>query len=405
MHRSLKPGFSLGGVLSHTLPPSLAPHGVTANHFSEEERWMFVSLLESMQGVGTTNPNPAVGCILVKEGKEIGRGHTEEFRKRHAERVAFDTLKNRDILKGATAYVTLEPCSHQGNQPPCLDLFLGSGIARVVISTTDPNPKVNGQAIQKLKKSGIRVDVGVLRNELIAWHSPFLAYHLLKRPIWIGKWAETQDGILADDAGKSQWITGPAARAYGHWLRQKYDAILVGAGTVLHDHPQLTARECRVPLYRQPLRLIFDPKGMLTEISENLQRTTFSPDAKTVLFYKGGASPKNLMRSTHLIPLCSDNPIEEVKNWLVKEGETIFGKPIQSVFVEGGTKLLNSLLRGPGFDLIHRFTAKKSPLQGTKHRIHFPDVEKQYFLIGENLLEEDSLKEYFSNSLVRLLPL
>lgn len=406
MELNPKPGFSAGGYLPYTLPPDLAAMVVKPNTLkTEDERWMFVAFLEAMKGVGTTNPNPAVGAVFVKNGAEIATGFTENYRLRHAERVAFDSLQDKSQLHGATAYVTLEPCSHQGHQPPCVDLFLHSGISRVVIAGTDPNPKVHGESIKKLQQNGIQVDVGVLKSEALLWHLPFIASTLLKRPIWVGKWAETKNGILADNSGESKWITGPIARAYGHWLRMKYDAVLVGAGTVLKDAPQLTVRDCRAPIHRQPLRLVFDPKGLITEISPALQDSVFSNEAKTVLFCKEGATPKNLMRSTHVFALKSKDPLSELRLWVASpEAEQIFGKPLQSIYVEGGARLLTSILLNGGFDIIHRFIGLKSTLTGDKYKIGFADHQTQYQVVSQHTLGDDTLSEYLSQTLAKLIP-
>lgn len=400
----VRPGFSIGGFIPHTLPPQEASEITQAPLLSlEDEKWMFIALLEAMRSCGITNPNPPVGCVIVKDGREIARGRTEPYRLRHAERVAFESVKDANQLQGATVYVTLEPCSHQGHQAPCADLFQGRGLARVVIGAFDPNPKVSGQGVACLKTFGISVAAGVLESENILWILPFLAHQLQRRPVWIAKWAQTKSGTLADDAGSSKWITGPKARAYGHWLRQKYDAVLVGAGTVLGDLPQLTVRDCRKPILRNPMRLIFDPHARITEVNESLNASIFSPEATSVLFCKEGALPKGLSRRTHVFPLKSNDPVDELRTWTEsKECEDLLGHPLQSVYVEGGTKLLNSLLQTGGMDLIHRFTSTTSKIAGTKHQIQFNP--EGYSALNRIPFDEDVLEEFLSTALLKLIP-
>lgn len=401
MQLQVKPGFSIGGFLPYTLPAALAPETVQNSSLNNaDEKWMFVAFLEGMKACGISSPNPAVGCVLVKDGVQIAAGKTEEFRSAHAEARAFGALSDRSRIQGATAYVTLEPCSHQGNQPPCTDLFLNSGISRIVIALQDPNPKVCGAGIAKLRAAGITLEVGTLKTETLLWHLPFLLHVLLKRPLWVGKWAESLAGVLADDSGNSQWITGPIARAHGHWLRQKYDAILVGANTVLKDHPHLTVRDARPPVLRQPLRLVFDPNGRISEVPPALSSTTFSMEPKTVLFLKDKPAPKGLTRATHVVSL-KNEPLNSLREWAASpEAEQLFGKPLQSVYVEGGSGLLNAFLEESGFDWIHRFIGLKSPLEGRKHRV---TLNRHYSSLTDNALGEDRLKEYVSTKTLNLL--
>jgi diaminohydroxyphosphoribosylaminopyrimidine deaminase/5-amino-6-(5-phosphoribosylamino)uracil reductase len=194
---------------------------------------MRLALMESMEGVGRASPNPAVGAVLVRDGRLLSKGATLAYGDRHAERVALDAVSDRQLLRGASCYVTLEPCAGTGKQPPCTDALLAAGIRRIVVGALDPHPKAAGQGLKALAQAGITVETNVLGGECRAFLFPFLAYQQLQRPVVIGKWAQTLDGHLADDHGHSQWISGKKARAYTHWLRQKYDAILVGVGTAM----------------------------------------------------------------------------------------------------------------------------------------------------------------------------
>lgn len=371
----LKSGFSAGGPLfalplvkeegdqTHFVPP----------HFEKnsDEAWMLEALIESLKGIGITNPNPSVGCILVnQEGHEISRGFTQAFGGYHAERVAFKNVRDPRQLEGATAYVTLEPCSHYGKQPPCVELFLSSPIQRIVIATMDAHPEVNGKGIKMLQEAGKRVDVGTLAHESQAWNFPFHAQLKLHRPMFALKWAQTMDGQLADDSNTSQWITGIQARSYTHWLRQKYDAILIGGASAVMDFPQLSARNCTNQIHAQPIPIIFDPKGKCLGINEigkaKLKQNLFTDQRKIILFISESVLLSNpshwLKNHPHILilPLTGSNLISEAVNRL-REGEieAFIGKPLQSVMVEGGAKTLSSFLKAGYADLLHVFIAPK----------------------------------------------
>ena len=336
----LKTGFGIGGVFSRTLPhhaeiDSLVPDSIR----SAEERWMAIALLEAMNGIGWASPNPSVGCVIVRNEKIIARGFTQSYGGLHAERSAFESLQSKYELHQFSdlhVYVTLEPCTHFGKQPPCVDLLLHPAVKKVWIGCEDPNPLVAGKGIALLRRSGKEVEVGILKNEVEAWHSPFLMSQKVKKPLWVAKWAENQDGLLADSEGNSKWITNADSRAYTHWLRQKYDAILVGAGTWIRDQPQLTVRDCAGPHRRNPIVLVHDPKNLLESL----------PSSK--IFY--------VFKEQKIADLIS---VIEQKN---------FGFELQSVFCEGGARTLNELFRAQRIDLVHRFVGQKA-LGSSKHRI------------------------------------
>ena len=263
---SIAHGFLAGGPLNQIL--SSTHSGFTTPILNQpadtiDRFWMLEAFTESLNGVGLTNPNPAVGCVIVDQfGKEVSRGCTEAYPGRHAEAVAFQKVADLKRLENASLYVTLEPCSHQGKQPPCVNFLLNSKIKHIFIARKDSNPLVNGKGIRKLQRAGKEVHIGLFGAEVTAWNFPFFAEQALKRPVIILKWAQTLDGQLADDTDQSQWISGPQARAYTHWLRQKYDVVLVGAKTFLRDTPRLTVRDCALPHHRSPLPIVFDPKGL-----------------------------------------------------------------------------------------------------------------------------------------------
>ncbi len=209
------------------------------------------------RGLGRVAPWPSVGCVLVKGGRIVGRGTSDAVTLRHAERVALDQAG--DAARGATAYVTLEPCSHHGRTPPCADALVAAGVARVVIAAGDPNPQVAGQGIARLRAAGIEVLTGVLEKEATEQHLGFFRVMTEGRPMLTLKLASTLDGRIATASGESRWITGPDARRAVHALRMSHDAVLVGGGTARADDPTLTVREMGAD--RQPVRIVASPRS------------------------------------------------------------------------------------------------------------------------------------------------
>ena len=229
---------------------------VTATTKTENDiRYMQTALALARRGLGRVWPNPAVGCVIVRDGKTVGRGWTQPGGRPHAETEAL--RRAGDAARGATAYVTLEPCAHQGETPPCATALIDAGISRCVIAAGDPDPRVDGGGIRMLKAAGIEVACGVCEAKAEALNAGFLSKVRSQRPFVTLKAATTIDGRIATRGGDSQWITGPAARQYGHLLRATNDAILVGANTALLDNPTLT---CRLPglLDRSPVRVVLD---------------------------------------------------------------------------------------------------------------------------------------------------
>lgn len=208
----------------------------------EDAAHMRAALALARRGLGNTWPNPSVGCVLVRDGRVVGRGWTQPGGRPHAETEAL--ARAGDLARGATAYVTLEPCSHWGRTPPCCDALIRAGVARVVAATGDPDPRVDGRGLARLRAAGIAVETGLLEGEARAMIAGFARRLRHGRPLVTLKLATTLDGRIATEAGESRWITGPEARREAHALRARHDAILVGSGTVLADDPDLT---CRVP--------------------------------------------------------------------------------------------------------------------------------------------------------------
>jgi diaminohydroxyphosphoribosylaminopyrimidine deaminase/5-amino-6-(5-phosphoribosylamino)uracil reductase len=226
---------------------------------AQDEQWMRRALVLARMGEGLTRPNPAVGAVVVRGGRMVGEGYHRKAGGPHAEVVALRKAGAR--ARGATLYVTLEPCSTWGRTPPCTEAILAAGVRRVVIGVTDPNPKHAGRGLDILRKRGVAVTCGICQAEAAEVLAPFATHMLHQRPRVILKLGMTMDGRLADPKGRSRWITGTAARQQVHALRRRSDAILVGRGTAELDNPSLLP----VPSGgRRPWRIVLDRRGVLS---------------------------------------------------------------------------------------------------------------------------------------------
>lgn len=224
-----------------------------------DEAWMYQALVLAEQGHGWVEPNPMVGCVLVKDGRELGRGYHERFGGPHAEVQALQDAQRRgEAVRGATVYVTLEPCCHHGQTPPCCDALIAAEMSRVVIGMVDPNPRVSGKGIERLREAGIEVVVGVCQTQAEQLNEPFVKRVTTGLPWVIAKWASTLDGKTATHTGHSKWISSAGSRQLVHEIRARVDAVMVGIGTVLADDPLLTAREVEVK--RVARRVVVDPE-------------------------------------------------------------------------------------------------------------------------------------------------
>ena len=229
-------------------------------------------------GLGITRPNPMVGAVIVAKDRIIGEGFTSTYGGPHAEVNAIKSVKDPSMLKEATLYVTLEPCSHFGKTPPCSDLIIKNQIPNVVIGCLDPSPEVSGAGLHKLRASGCQVTLGILEEECKLHHRRFLTYHTKKRPYIILKWAESKDGFMAPqfkDNIEPFWISNSLSRQLVHKWRSEEQAILVGKNTVVHDNPRLNIRNWTGT---NPVRIVLDKNN---ELSKNL--AIFNNDSETIV--------------------------------------------------------------------------------------------------------------------------
>jgi len=322
--------------------------------------FMMRALELARRGEGLTRPNPPVGAVLVQNGKIISEGFHKKAGADHAERACLKNLKSKaQSLKSTTLYVSLEPCSTAGRTPPCTDLILERGIRRVVIGCKDPNPAHAGRGLRKLRRAGVEVIPGVCRAEAEALIAPFAKRMLTGMPTVTLKLGVTLDGRIADASGKSQWITGPQARKKVQALRQRADAILVGAGTVRADNPSLLPRPSKG---RKPWRVIAG-----TNIPATSKVLTDEAAEQTLLME---GSPKKILR---------DLAKRDVMHVLCEGGGELAGSLIRAGLVDEFVIFMApSLLGGTGFPMVGKngWTLKGLP------RLSFQTLEK----CGEDIL-------------------
>jgi diaminohydroxyphosphoribosylaminopyrimidine deaminase/5-amino-6-(5-phosphoribosylamino)uracil reductase len=302
------------------------------------------------RALGDTSPNPAVGAVIVRQGRVVGEGWTQPPGGHHAEIKALAMAGEE--ARGATLYVTLEPCSHYGRTPPCSQALLRAGIAEVHAAIQDPYPQVNGSGIRELEAAGVRVVLGEREEEARQVMEAYLKWTSTGLPFVIAKYAMSLDGKIATATGESRWITGPEARRRVHELRGDTDAIMVGIGTALADDPQLTARdEADRALERQPLRVVIDSgarlppaAAMLRAPGKTLVATADPPDARVRPLVDAGAEVLRLPDADGRVDL---------SRLLCLLGE----RPVTSLLAEGGGVLLASLVRLGLVDRIMAFIA------------------------------------------------
>ena len=327
-------------------------------------------------GIGTTRPNPSVGAVIVYQNKIIGEGFTSPHGENHAEVNAINAVENKSLLKEATIFVTLEPCSHFGKTPPCADLIVKHQLKQVVIGCLDSNSLVAGKGVSHLENAGINVIVGVLETECRMHHKRFFKVQENKRPYIILKWAETKDGFVAPIAKneiKPIFISNTYSQQLVHKLRSAEHAILVGTKTVLADNPKLNIRSWSG---ENPIRVVLDNTLRIPKNSNILDGST-----KTIIITS--AKDKNIVSSKNLI----FEEIDFSKNIAKQVCEVLSKYQIQSLIIEGGTQTLQTFIDEKLWDEAMVFVGNTSFVKGVKS----PIITKEF---KEEFIENDILKRY-----------
>jgi len=305
------------------------------------------------EGLGTTSPNPSVGCVLVRDGAVVGEARSAPAGGPHAEARALAAAG--EAARGATVYVSLEPCSHHGRTPPCADALAAAGVASVRVALVDPDPKVSGQGVARLRAAGIDVQVGDGEAEArrsLAWH---IKHRATGMPFVIAKFAATLDGKIAAASGDSRWVAGEEARAWAHAFRTKVDAIMCGVNNVLLDDPQLTARPGGMVSERQPLRVVADSRGRTP-----LDAKVLGPGGKTIIATTDASrgawrsAVASLGAEAAVVPADASGRVE-LRALLRMLGE----RDVVSLLVEGGGVLHGSLFAAGLVDKVHAIIAPK----------------------------------------------
>ncbi|WP_255312319.1 bifunctional diaminohydroxyphosphoribosylaminopyrimidine deaminase/5-amino-6-(5-phosphoribosylamino)uracil reductase RibD [Kiloniella majae] len=315
---------------------------------------MDAALSLAARGLGTTSPNPSVGCIIVKNEHVVGRGRTQPGGRPHAETVALKEAG--EAARGATAYVTLEPCSHHGKTPPCCEALIAAGISRCVVAMEDNDARVQGRGLQALKDAGIEVVVGIRQHEAEDLNAGFFIRNRHGRPLVTLKVATSLDGRIATKSGQSKWVTGEAARRAGHMLRVRNDAILVGSGTAIIDNPRL---DVRLPGLenKSPTRVVMDGRLRLPLTHDLVVR---AKEHKTILmtFKENDASRLNAYRNAGVEVCLIDKNEDGYINasTVLKE---LGSQGITRLLVEGGSHIIGSLFKADLIDRIVWFRASK----------------------------------------------
>jgi len=316
------------------------------------------------KGLGYVFPNPMVGCVIVKENKIIGEGYHKKFGGNHAEINAINKVQNKKDIKGASVYVSLEPCSHFGKTPPCSDKLIEYKPKEVIISNIDPNPNVNGNGIKKLKKNNIKVISGILAEEGKKLNKRFYINHEKKRPYVVLKWAQTSDGFIAKEDGSSKWISNKSSRTLVHKWRSEETGILIGVNTANNDNPRLNVRLWEG---KDPVRIVIDPNNKLIDSNQILTDKSIS------LIYN-----KTLNKVSGNKYFVKTNPftIDEIYQDLYKRG-------INSLLVEGGGFTLNEIIKKDLWDEARVFQSAIKFNKGIKG----PNIEKNtYEKVGDDKL-------------------
>ncbi|CAL2074714.1 bifunctional diaminohydroxyphosphoribosylaminopyrimidine deaminase/5-amino-6-(5-phosphoribosylamino)uracil reductase RibD [Tenacibaculum sp. 190524A02b] len=342
------------------------------------EKYIQRCLQLAKNGIGTTRPNPSVGAVIVYDNKIIGEGYTSAYGGPHAEVNAINSVKNQDLLKKSIIYVTLEPCSHHGKTPPCADLIREKKIPKVVIGCLDTNSLVAGKGIERLKKAGCNVVVGVLEEECFNQHKRFFTVQNKQRPYIILKWAESKDGFIAPETKDSRnpvWISNSYSQQLVHKFRAEEHAILVGTNTVLDDNPKLNVRSW---YGNNPVRIILD-RGLKIPKNSNV----FDASIKTIVL-KQIDKENNLSLSEKLIVESIDFA-QELSNQIC---EVLQKHKIQSVIIEGGRQTIQTFIDANLWDEAYVFIGNSKLKKGVEK----PNISA--LQIEEKKIDNDILRIY-----------
>lgn len=361
------------------------------------EIYMKTALELAKKGEGKVNPNPLVGAVIVKEEKIIAKGYHKKFGEEHAEINAINNLK--ESAKGATMYVTLEPCSYFGKTPPCVDAIIKEEIGKVVIGTLDPNPLVSGKGVKILKDNGISVVVGVLENECVEINEVFMKFIKTKTPFVLMKSAMTLDGKIATYTGNSKWITSEESRLNSHKLRNKLSAIMVGINTVINDNPKLT---CRIENGRNPIRIIVDSK-LRIPLESNVLKINKKKNDKVIIATTLNANEKKIelleSRGVTVLKFNEKNRHVDLSELMLKLGEM----NIDGILLEGGGTINFSALEEGIVDKVMIYIAPvlfggkdaKTPVEGKgieeiSEKIKLKDIKISN--VGDDVLVEGMIE-------------
>ena len=324
-------------------------------------------------GLGSTYPNPLVGSVIVYEGKIIGEGWHQKAGNAHAEVIAIHSVKDKSLLKKATIYVSLEPCSHFGKTPPCSDLIIKHEIPTVIIGTVDPNSVVAGKGIKKLIESGKKITVGILEAECNELNKRFFTFQNKKRPYLILKWAESEDGMISPKERFEQkpvWITNPYSRQLVHKWRSEEQAILVGTETVVADNPKLNIRDWTGTA---PIRIVIDRNNRISKESY-----IFDDTQKTLVFSSTALGEEK--NTNQWIPL------KEQENLATQIANQLHELNIQSVIIEGGSKTLQLFIDSNLWDEARIFKGALTLKSGTPAPVLNKIKNKKYTILKDELI-------------------